>query len=225
MHRANFYLAAACMFAAASTPIAAQGFDGVIQFVSHEQDSNQSDTLTQMTKGSKIRFEGMGKEGGAMIIDGNNRIILIPDKKQYVNMPVDFGREAAGAESAKHHGVATKTGKMENIAGIPCEDWHYKGTDDDGKAEEGEVCVAKGAGMMISRLSGGMSQHIFDAGGQAFNDAMNNGGGIMKVTNNGKLALIAVRAQATSLPDAMFAPPAGYTKMDIPGMGGRPHKP
>ena len=156
MRSAQFFLAAACMFAAASTPIAAQGFDGVIQFVSHEQDSNQSDTLTQMTKGSKIRFEGMGKEGGAMIIDGNNRIILIPDKKQYVNMPVDFGREAAGAESAKHHGVATKTGKTENIAGIPCEDWHYKGTDDDGKAEEGDVCVAKGAGMMISRLSGGM---------------------------------------------------------------------
>jgi hypothetical protein len=223
MHRAKLSLAAVCVFVAASTPVAAQGFDGVIQFVSHEKNSDQADTLTQMTKGSKIRFEGMGKRGGAMIIDGNSRIILLPEQKQYVNMPADFGGQGAANEASKHHGIAEKTGKTENIAGIPCEDWHYKGTDDEGKAEEGEVCVAKGAGMMINRLSGGMTKHIFDAGGQAFNDAINNGGGIMKVTSNGKLALIAVKAQATSLPDAMFAPPAGYTKMDMPGMGGHPH--
>lgn len=224
MQRSTLYLAAVCLIATATSRLTAQGFDGVMQFVSYEKKSEQPDTLTQMTKGSKIRFEGMGKRGGAMIMDGTNRLVLIPDQKQYVNMPASFGGREAAAEAAKHRGVAEKTGKLENIAGIPCEVWHYKGTDDDGKAEEGDVCLAKGAGLMINRLSGGMAGHIFDAGGQAFNDAISKGAGIMKVTNNGKVVLVAVRAQASSVPDAMFAPPAGYTKMEMPGMGG-PRKP
>jgi hypothetical protein len=225
MQRAKLCLAAACLLATASSRLAAQGFDGVMQFVSYEDHPDQPDTMTQITKGSKMRIEGMGKGGGAMIIDGTNRIIIIPEQKQYMEMPASFGSKSAATESAKHHGVAVKTGQKETVAGITCENWHYKGTNEKGKAEEGDACVAKGAGLMINRLSGGMSAHLFDAGGQAFNDAMNNGGGIMKVTSNGKVMFVAVRAQASSVPDAMFAPPAGYTKMDMSQMRRPPHKP
>ena len=77
---------------------------------------------------------------------------------------------------------------------------------------------------MVSRLAGGMMEHMFEEGGPAFNEAMKNGGGLLKATNNGKVAFIAVKAQATSLPDAMFAPPAGYTKMDMSQMA-MPRKP
>jgi hypothetical protein len=223
MQHAKLLLAAGCLFASAAPPLVAQGFDGVIQFVSYENHSEQPDTMTQMTKGNKIRMEGMGR-GGAMIMNGTSRIVIIPEQKQYMELPADFGDKAAARESAKHHGVATKTGKTENVAGIPCEDWHYKGTDDDGKAQEGDVCVAQGAGLMINRLAGGMMEHIFDEGGEAFSDAIKNGGGLMKATHNGKISFVAVKAQATSLPDAMFAPPAGYTKMDMSQMA-RPHKP
>ena len=195
----------------------------MIQFVSYEKDSEQADTVTQMTKGDKLRMEGMG-HAGAIIMNGSNRIIIIPERKQYVEMPMDLGRKEGAREAAKHHGVAVRTGKTESIAGIPCEDWHYKGTDDDGKAEEGDVCVARGAGLMVSRLAGGMMEHMFEEGGPAFNEAMKNGGGLLKATNNGKVAFIAVKAQATSLPDAMFAPPAGYTKMDMSQMA-MPRKP
>jgi hypothetical protein len=69
-----------------------------------------------------------------------------------------------------------------------------------------------------------MMMHVFDAGGQEFNEELNKGGGILKVTNNGKVSMLAVKAQATSLPDAMFAPPAGYSKMDGSMMNQR-HKP
>ncbi|MEP7086987.1 MAG: DUF4412 domain-containing protein [Gemmatimonadota bacterium] len=223
MHRAKLYVAAACLVAVSTIRLSAQGFDGVIQFVSYENESHP-DTMTQITKGSKIRFEGLGDQDGAMIMDGNTRLILVTDQKMYMTLPADFGSKAVGDQMSKHRGVATKTGKMENIAGIPCEDWHYKGMDENGKAEEGDACLAKGTGFMINRLSGGMAEHFFNAGGQAFGDALKNGAGVMKVTNNGKLSLLAVKVQATSVPDAMFAPPAGYTKMGIPGMGG-PHKP
>jgi hypothetical protein len=223
MPRADIALAAACLFAIATPQLHAQHFDGVIQFVSYEKDSEQADTVTQMTKGDKLRMEGMG-HAGAIIMNGSNRIIIIPERKQYVEMPMDLGRKDGAREAAKHHGVAVRTGKTESIAGIPCEDWHYKGTDDDGKAEEGDVCVARGAGLMVSRLAGGMMEHMFEEGGPAFNEAMKNGGGLLKATNNGKVAFIAVKAQATSLPDAMFAPPAGYTKMDMSQMA-MPRKP
>jgi hypothetical protein len=208
---------------AATTRLSAQQFDGVIQFVSYEGHSDRPDTMTQMTKGSKMRFEGMGRSGGAMIFDGTNRIILLPEQKSYMNMPANFGAGAADAEMAKHHGTAEPTGKTETIAGIPCADWHFKGTKADGSPEEGEACVAKGAGMMIGRLSGGMAGKFFDAGGQAFADAIKNGAGIMKVTTNGKLSFVAVKAQATSLPDAMFVPPPDYKQMDMGKMGRPPH--
>lgn len=225
MHPAKLCLAAAAVLATAPARVAAQGFQGVMQFVSYEKDSNEPDTMTQMTKGSKIRFEGLGKSGGAMIMDGTNRLILLPDQKQYMNMPADFGGAAAAKEAAKHRGVAVKTGKTENIAGISCEDWHYKGTDEDGKPEEGDVCLARGAGLMLNRLSGGLAGHIFDAGGQEFNNAINSGAGIMKVTDHDKVVLIALRAQASTIPDAMFAPPPDYTQLTMPGGMGRPRKP
>jgi hypothetical protein len=224
MSPAKLCLAAACCLAMASTQLHAQGFNGVIQFVNYEDHPDQPDTMTQITKGSKVRFEGMGKGGGAMVIDGTNRFIIIPEQKQYMELPMDLGAKEAKRESAKHHGVAAKTGKTETIAGIKCEVWHYKGADDDGKPEEGDVCMARGAGLMMNRLVGSMSQHFFDAGGQAFNDAISNGGGILKVTNNDKVVFLAIRAQPSSVPDAMFAPPAGYTKLDMSQMP-RPRKP
>jgi uncharacterized protein DUF4412 len=224
MPRTKLFLAAIGVLATATPRLSAQGFNGVIQFVTYEKGADHPDTMTQMTKGSKIRMEGMGKGGGAMIMDGTKRIVIIPEQKQYMELPPSLGTKEEAKESVKHHGVAVKTGKTETVAGITCEDWHYKGTDDNGQPEEGDACLAKGAGFMIGRLSGDMSMQVFDAGGQAFNDAINHGSGLMKVTTDGKVLFTAVKAQATSLPDAMFAPPAGYTKFDMSQMP-RPRKP
>jgi len=49
-----------------------------MQFVSYERHSDQADTITQITKGSKTRVEGMGRGGGAMIMNGTSRIIILP---------------------------------------------------------------------------------------------------------------------------------------------------
>lgn len=224
MHRTRLCAAAALFVAVASPRLNAQGFNGVMQFVSYERHSDQADTITQITKGSKTRVEGMGRGGGAMIMNGTSRIIILPEQKQYMELPMNFGDRAGDRESAKHHGVAEKTGKTETIAGIKCDDWHYKGTSSDDKPEEGDACVAQGAGLLIGRLAGGVTRHLFGAGGKEFNDAISNGGGLMKVTENGKVTLLAVKAQETSVPDAMFAPPSDYTKMDMSQMA-RPHKP
>jgi hypothetical protein len=226
MKRLTTIFGAACAIAAGSAPLYAQQFEGVMKFVSYE-NAGQPDTMTQITKGSKIRFEGMNKgrgDGGAMIMDGDTRMVLLTSEKKYMILPASFGAKEGARESKKHHGEAQKTGKTEMVAGIPCSVWHYQGTGDNGKPEEGEACIAKGAGLMINRLAGGMKGSYFDVGGEAFAAELKNGGGVMKVTANGKVVLAAVKAEATSVPDAMFAPPAGYTKMEMGGMGG-PHKP
>src|SRR5207253_8889667 len=110
--------------------------------------------------------------GGMMIMNGTNRIIVLPDQKQYMELPMNFGERAGEKEVAKHNGVAEKTGKTETIAGITCDDWHYSGKSRDDKPEEGDACVAQGAGLMIGRLAGGVTRHLFGAGGKEFNDAI-----------------------------------------------------
>jgi Domain of unknown function (DUF4412) len=224
MQHSKLCLAAVCVLATGTSRLAAQGFNGVIQFASYEDHPSHPDTMTQMTKGSKIRFEGRGMSGGAMIMNGTERIVLIPEQKQYMTLPASFGADQAVKKSSKHHGSASKTGKTETVAGIPCEVWHYEGTGNDGKPEVGDACVAKGAGLMINRLAGGISGDYFDAGGEAFADEMRKGSGLLKVTANGKVQFEAIRAQASSVPDAMFAPPPDYKPMSMPGMGA-PRKP
>ena len=218
-------LAAAVALVAAAARLPAQGFEGVMQFVTYENHSETPDTMTQITKGSKIRFEGMGRGGGAMIFDGANRIILMPEQKAYMDFPTDFGEREVAAAASKHMGSAVKTGKTETIAGIRCEDWHFKGTKPDGTPEEGDACIAKNAGLMINRLSGGMAGQYIAAAGPELAEAIRNGAGLMKVTTNGKLSFEAVKAQASSVPDAMFVPPADYKKMDMSGMRKPRHKP
>jgi Domain of unknown function (DUF4412) len=225
MQPAKLCLAAACIVAAASTRLPAQRFEGVIQFLNYDKHSDQPDTMTQFTRGGKVRFDGLGKSGSAMIINGDSRIILMADRKQYMDMPANLGENAAAAAAAKRKGTAEKTGKTETIAGVPCADWHYRSTKDDGSTDEGEVCVAQGMGLMINQISGGMASHMFTAGGDAFAAAMAGGAGVMKVTSNGKLSLVAINVKATSVPEAIFVPPPDYTKLDMGSMRGPPRKP
>jgi hypothetical protein len=219
MHRAKLCLAVAGCLLVTTTPRLAAQYNGVIQFVSYNDHDGAPDTIVQMTKGSSLRFENMGGHGGAMIMKGNTRTIMMPDRKQYMDWPAEMDSKAVEREASKRHGTAEKTGKTETIAGIPCDDWHYKSTDDDGKTAEGEVCVSHGAGLMVTRMAGPMLKRVFSGGGEAFNEALNSGGGILKVTKNGKVQLLALNAQATTVPDAMFSPPADYTKLDMSQMG------
>ena len=192
-----------------------------MQFVSYHEHSDQPDTITQTTKGSKIRLEGMGRSGGAIIFDGTNRTMIMPEQKAYMEMPTNFGERDVEAEASKRKGTAERTGKTEEIAGIKCEDWHYKGTKDDGTPEEGDACVAQGAGMMINRMSGGMMGRYFKFAGPEFSEAMKNDAGVLKVTSNGKLSFVAIKAERSSVSDTLFTPPSSYTKMDMGAMRGR----
>jgi hypothetical protein len=207
MHRATLYVGAACLVATTAAPVAAQGFDGVMKFAVRQETGGAADTLTQFTMGSKIRFEGMGS-GGALISDGDKWFTLIPGTKHYMIVPAI---KQEGAELGRQNGTAVKTGKMETVAGISCEVWHFTGMKDTQTAESGDACLAKGAGLMVGRMTVNDMGRQFDAAGIAYNQARSSGMGVMKVTTNGRVVLETIKAEVKSVSDETFKAPPGYT--------------
>jgi hypothetical protein len=143
-----------------------------------------------------------------------------------------------GADSSADHtpkGTVTPTGRSEVVAGITCQVFAYDGTND-GKHQTGEVCLAKGVGLMAG---GGMGAFPGMMGQQArqsmqqrltawgpMGAMLSQGYGILKATSNedgkpkGSMEVTALQRGAP--PDAAFAPPAGYTEKKMDGMMGGP---
>lgn len=210
MQYAKLLLAVASLVAAPTTQVRAQSFEGVTQFVNYEtSNSDHPDTITQIVKGPNMRMEGMG-HGSAMIMTANKMIMIDTPNRQYVEAPMD-AKDFASSSTRK--GSAVKTGKTESIAGVTCDDWHYKATNDDGEAEEGDACIAKGAGVMLGNFAKGGVMQILTEGGTAFNDAIHSGSGILKATKNGKVDLLVLHTKASAVSDASFLPPAGFKKV------------
>jgi hypothetical protein len=211
MQHAKLCLAVASLLATTTTQLRAQTFEGVTQFVNYESaNSEHPDTITQIVKGMKTRMEGVG-HGSTLIMTADKMYMIDTPNKQYVEAPLD-AKDVAEMSTGKK-GSATKTGKTESVAGITCEDWHYKATNDDGEAEEGDACIAKGAGVMMGNMAKGGMMKMLTEGGTAFNDALHSGSGIMKATTNGKVTLLVIKSKASPIPDAMFVPPAGFKKV------------
>ena len=209
MRRASFSIASALVLASASTALSAQEFEGVMKFTVQKQGQDAPDSITQFTKGSKMRLEIAGQPG-ALVSDGSKWFTIFPDVKRYVVIPaVDVA--SAGDEMGRRNGKAVNTGKTSVIAGTKCELWHFSGTGEDGNAEAGEACLAKGAGFMVGRMTvNNMGRHM-NAAGVAYEQARATGSGILGATINGKSVLQTVELKATPQPDALFAIPAGYT--------------
>ena len=116
-----------------------------------------------------------------------------------------------GGEMGRKNGKGVNTGKTSVIAGTKCELWHFSGTGEDGNAEAGDACLAKGAGFMVGRMTlNNMGRHM-NAAGVAYEQARATGTGILGASINGKVALQTIELKASPLSDALFAVPPGYT--------------
>jgi Domain of unknown function (DUF4412) len=210
-------------------PAAAQGFDGTLTYQIHTE-SGKTMTMVTMSKGNKLRLEMSDPENpmrsGAFVIDNDahTRMMIMNGQKKYIVMPESMtnmmGKGATAANTPTF--TFTKTGRTETVAGVSCDVIHGTGTNN-GKAEEADICVAKGVGFNPGMFSSMAGQNPAP-GLAALHDAIGAGNGVLKFssTKEGKpdATMEVTKIDRSSPSSDEFNPPAGYTAVQIPaGMG------
>ena len=246
MRAIHWGAAAILSSAAASMPAreaAAQtGFNGVITFNSNWHEGKPS-TFVQTTSGHKVRFDGMGDKQGAMIIDGDAKVMTMiePEQKKYFTVTEEDMKQSEammapmmGKMKGTNQGQQTNpgkfsfsnTGRTETVAGVSCEVWHGVYTNEEGKQEEGDACVAKGVGLALAEMTyaNPMAQrgHAGYEQFEQYRQLVGGNKGILKVTKveNGKTVtqLEATKIEPKPVSDDAFRAPAGYTEVKMGDM-------
>lgn len=185
--------------------LGAQRFDGVTRFAVYDKrfPDSHADTMTQLSKGSNLRWNNL-------IDDDSVRFVLIPERKEYIEMP---GSERGFSDLLllPKNGHVSNSNLVDTVAGIPCSVWHYEGTHGDGSLEDDDICIAKGAGLMLNR-QGGHTGLFFAAGGYTFREVLTLDMGILRSTENGEVKFVVLSATPGSVPDSIFVPPKKYKR-------------
>ena len=216
-------------------------FEGLI--TSKMNTGGQPMEIRYAIKGSRTRIETQltagGSQMGAMLMDfaAGTQTMLIPQMKTYttVNWNEEGGIKKMAEKMAEKAGSgdsfkATPTGKTETIAGHTCTHWIL------GEKQDTDACLAKGLGFFGG---GGDSGGLFDqlrsfALGDKAKAALQSNPEFLKFVEGGvfplKLATIengqprtimeVTSVEQKPLDDSLFAIPADYKKMEIPGIPG-----
>jgi uncharacterized protein DUF4412 len=252
MRRAVLACTVTLGLAVSASTAAAQAFQGKLSFTVHE-DNGKTTEITQYTRTGKsalIAHEA-GKAGGGMIVDSaaGTMTMLDGEKKTYTvinlaamrQMMQGFAGMAKGmmghrGDSSESHGpkgTVTPTGRTEVVAGVTCSVYAYDGTED-GHHRTGEVCLAKGVGLMAGGSFPGMDMGMMGMQQRQsmqqrltqwgpLGSMLSQGYGVLKATSTEdgkpKGSMEVTEIQRGAPPDAMFAPPAGYTEKQMPMMG------
>ena len=169
--------------------------DGVMWF-SEQKEHLPADTIMQSTKGKRTRFGGE-KDFVGLVSNGTEWFNVFPSDRKYVIM-----KDVPMPPGIDDPQKSTKTGKTETVLGIPCEYWHFDGTDANGAQHVGDACLAKGAGLMVGRMTSW--GELFGPAGIAYHHTRGTDVGVMKVLIEGKVVLEAIRKQPGSPSDALF---------------------
>src|SRR5512146_568642 len=235
---------------------AAQAFQGTIRFTVRDENGRATD-ITQFSRPGKSSFMAVesGKPGGGMIVDSTAGTMTIIDngEKTYTvinlammqQMMQGMAGMARGMQRGNRadadpapKGTITPTGRSEVVAGVTCQVYSYDGTDN-GKHDTGEVCLAKGAGLMVGgdvmgQMPGmmGMQRQTMQQRMQAWGPLgtmLSQGYGVLKGTNyeDGKLkgTLEVTAFQRGAPPDAAFHAPPGFTEKTVGDMMGGSRRP
>jgi hypothetical protein len=187
---------------------AAQGdFEGVIHVTTMDEGHSREGVLR--IKGSRWRFETeMDGEQGAFVRGRDGRMFsVIHSQRQYAWFP-----DVAGQDEPMHFEA---TGEADRVAGYECR--YYRIRDPNG-AQDGDIaCITTALGFVGFGPTGGDARLDDVALRQQFRD------GFMILRSRdaqGTVEYEVTRVERTAVPDDMFEPPAGYTELRMPGMGG-----
>ncbi len=188
-------------------------------------------------KGTRIRQEStMGTQTGASIMNGatGEMIMLMPPMKQYMVMNVKqmakqmpmAPRQAPDLSRMK----VTATGRRETVAGVPCEHYLFSDAAAPGQGDT-DICGAAGMGFMGGGQGMGSMPSTSGFAG-ATNPQLaalaRRGFFPLKMTMTGPdgstMTWQVTRVERRTLDAALFAPPAGWTKMTMPAMPAMPKR-
>ncbi len=206
-------------------PVAAQGFEGVVAYKMTGNGGKNSE-MAMSIKGNHVRTD-MSAEGRnmAMLLDGQamTMTMLMAEQKMYMTMDMNAARARAQGMKPGDHAPPkiTALGTSETIAGRSCDNYLVET-----ERSKIEFCNSKGLGNFMSAQSpmgrGGASP-LSDLDNEAYRAYFKDGFFPLRVsTYDGgtkKVMMEATRVEPKSLDAALFAIPAGYTEMKMPGMG------
>jgi hypothetical protein len=188
--------------------LAQKNFEGTITWGSVLATGGQGETVISV-KGGKTRIDMTDPRRGTLtsIRDGSGRIIMViaPRKAYYV-----MGNARELFDARKYEA----TGRKETVAGYPCE--YYRVLDAKGRDEDKtDVCVTSALGFATVGEGGAMA----DDEAKSIRQQFPNGFMILKAIHDGKSVQV-LKVEKKSLSDDLFAPPAGYTEIKMPGRSG-----
>lgn len=232
MNTLSRFLAVGALLTAVQT-FAAGAFEGKVS-LAMTAEKGRPMNLDYSIKGQKLRTD-MNAEGQQMssIMDlaKLEMLMLMPEQKMYMVMqlkkPVEKAMEKAGEGTAD----VEVTGKTETILGYKCSQILVK---DKGTVTEMWVADGLGAFMGLGQNGGGGGNPMagmFGGGGKKsantakWEEALKGKGGFpLRVISRDAKGRESFKMEATkiepgSLPDSLFAPPAGYEKFAMPDFG------
>jgi hypothetical protein len=244
-HRTVGYTLALVGVAALSVPgrVRAQGtFEGMVAGTMTLADGKVA-PFRYYQLGNRTRQEySMEGHTGTMIFDGTtgDMISIMPEQKKYMimNLRTASGpmRQLGDAMAGGGRGgkapdfskmKVTRTGQHEVIAGIPCDHYLFQSTEDADKPPL-DICGAAGFGFMgIAGQNASMmpsTAALLRSQNPEMARLARQGFFPVKMTfpdhAGGKSMVWVVTQLDRHRPDAaLFQPPAGYTQLQIPGMG------
>ncbi len=196
--------------------VAGAGFEGVITMkaVSGDEVTVQRYSL----KGDRLRIDDIGftADGGATILDGKNREGFVVDPDEQVYVPLRWN--ARTPEEAKQDAMdlaVTGTGKRGTVAGQACDIVVERDT---GDGSTSELCLAAGLGnAALAGLAGiSVPPWLLDLGKEHGFPLR----GIDRDPSGRELSRFeATKIERRPLDDRLFAPPAGFRRMNMEEVG------
>lgn len=213
----------ATLLCGTASVVSAQPFEGVItmRMSGARAGADAPQEIEYMSHGGKVRVNAktqMGPMGIIGIPEEKKLYLLIDPQSTYMEISTDAAAARAGAATANMgEPKITRTGKKETIAGRECEHITVEV-----QQETTDVCVARGLGPFMNAMSGvGSMMGMGGRGGNATpawqRSLAADGAFPLKVTRqDGTVQLEVTKIEPRKLPDALFAVPGNYTKMDMP---------
>lgn len=214
-----------------SSALSAPAFEGKVS-LGFSDEKGREQVIDYALKGSLVRLEPKMKdaEGTAMIMDAAKQemTILMPAEQMYMVMPLR-GMPAQGKAATETKDVKVeKTGRTETILGYLCEE--YVMTD---KGQTTEMWITDQIGSFMGLSGGGnpmggmMGGRKAKAEGAAWEQVLKGKQGAFPLRVVGRNAkgkesfrLEAKKIEPGTLPDSLFAPPAGFQKFSMPALPG-----